>query len=337
MLSLSDRIYPLLQLTRAALVFTAISNSFAELLLRARFSATRSAIDTGGLDPLHFASIVLVSAGLYGFGMTLNDIIDRRRDEQLAADRPLPSGRIGLATAHMIAAACALVALAGGTWYAAMVAEGWKSLALVIWTAVLITFYDAVGKYLVWPGLVTLGLIRLFHAVAPAPQMPLIWHPLLLFNHVTILSTIAYYWEEKRPALTRAHLWAVIGWVGTVNAAIVSLAIWRRTPRFGGVREALWIEPGLIAPAAAVVVFVASGWVIWRLSSAPRQAGRTLMLVGLLWLIVYDAAFVAGYVGLLAGLLVMLLMPLAYLSVRLMRGWGRLLSLSQRPTFRRVE
>ena len=31
--------------------------------------------------------------------------------------------------------------------------------------------------------------------------------------------------------------------------------------------------------------------------SDPRVAGQTLMLYGLLWLIVYDACFVAGYVG----------------------------------------
>ena len=41
--------------------------------------------------------------------------------------------------------------------------------------------------------------------------MPLLWHPLLLLNHVTILSTVAYLWEQKRPALTKLHWWAVSG------------------------------------------------------------------------------------------------------------------------------
>jgi len=43
------------------------------------------------------------------------------------------------------------------------------------------------------------------------------------------------------------------------------------------------------------------------------------MLYGLLWLIVYDAAFVAGYVNLLAAAAILLLLPLAYFSVRMMR------------------
>jgi hypothetical protein len=108
-------------------------------------------------------------------------------------------------------------------------------------------------------------------------------------------------------------------------------------PRLGSVKDALWIEPGLIAPLAAAVVFAAGAWVIRRRAAGPRQAGRTLMLSGLLWLIVYDACFVAGYVGLRAGALMLLMVPLAYLSVRLMRGWGRLVALSQRPEYRRVE
>ena len=52
------------------------------------------------------------------------------------------------------------------------------TLVLAIWTGFLIAFYDLAGKYLVATGLVTLGLIRFFHAVIPAPHVPLLWHPL---------------------------------------------------------------------------------------------------------------------------------------------------------------
>ena len=44
------------------------------------------------------------------------------------------------------------------------------------------------------------------------------WHPLLLLNHVTILSTICYAWEQKRPSLTRIHWWAVLGGLALVDA-----------------------------------------------------------------------------------------------------------------------
>jgi hypothetical protein len=60
------------------------------------------------------------------------------------------------------------------------------------------------------------------------------------------------------------------------------------------------------------------------------------MLFGLLWLIVYDAAFVAGYVSWLAAGLLLLLLPAAYFSVQLMRWWSRLVALSQRPQYQRA-
>jgi heme O synthase-like polyprenyltransferase len=67
--------------------------------------------------------------------MALNDIIDRRRDRQLAAHRPLPSGRIALATAHVICGALFFMAMVAGFIYARKTgATGWMSLVLVVWT-----------------------------------------------------------------------------------------------------------------------------------------------------------------------------------------------------------
>src|SRR3989440_5054273 len=224
---ISQRLLTFLQFTRMALVFTAISNSLCTLLL-----ATRGQVGPEGsvLEALHWDRVILValiSIGLYGYGMALNDIIDRRRDRQLAAHRPLPSGRIALATAHVICAALFLVALVVGFIYARKTgATGWMSLVLLLWTVFLIAFYDFAGKYLVAVGLLTLGLIRFFHAIIPAPELPLLWHPLLLFTHVSILSAVAYWWEEKRPELTAAHWAAVLGGVGMVDILAVSIVWW---------------------------------------------------------------------------------------------------------------
>ena len=103
---IANRLFPILQLTRMALVFTAISNSLCTLLLWTWAKSGQQA------DLLHQVSwqqavlVALISTGLYGFGMSLNDIIDRRRDRLLAAHRPLPSGRIGVTAAHLV---CALL------------------------------------------------------------------------------------------------------------------------------------------------------------------------------------------------------------------------------------
>jgi hypothetical protein len=171
MTSLSARLLSLLQLTRMALVFTAIADTLCALLLRVRMELPAGQAVLTHLDWRQVVAVVGMSVGLYGYGMSLNDIIDRRRDERLAAHRPLPSGRVGIISAHVVCTIMGLIAIAGGLTYMLLgVRSGWVSLVLVVWTALLITFYDVMGKYLVWPGLLTLGLVRFFHAVIPAPQ-----------------------------------------------------------------------------------------------------------------------------------------------------------------------
>ena len=211
------------------------------------------------------------------------------------------------------------------------------TLLLLIWTGLLITFYDFAGKYLVAPGLITLGLIRFFHATIPAPQLPLVWHPLLLLNHVAIVSTVCYHLEQKRPPLTRVHWWSVLGGLAFVDAMCLTFVWWRR----GQLQPATFVEslglsPRLGLALSAVIVFVIVAVLLRRAIADSRTAGQTLMLYGLLWLIVYDAAFVAGHVGYVPALLILLLLPAAYASVQLMRTWSRIVALSQKPTYQRA-
>ena len=274
-------------------------------------------------------SITAVSVGLYGFGMSLNDIIDRRRDRQIAAHRPLPSGRVGVTTAHTICAILGLGAVGGGVIYSSLSGH-WMSLVLVFCAAGLIVFYDLAGKYLVAPGLLALGLIRFLHALVPAPQIPVLWHPLLLLNHVAILSAIAYAWEHKRPTLTRIHWWVVLGGLAIIDALVVALVLKRH-----GI-DGLRLTPWLALPGGAVVGFMCVGSWIWRHRAKRREAGQKLMLYGLLWLIVYDACFVFAYAGWFPGLLMLMFLPVAYFSVQLMRSWATVVAISQRPEFKRA-
>lgn len=339
MTALSQRLLPVLQLTRMALVFTALADSGCEMLL---WAARRGQLSGQSLwhqlQATQCIALAIVSIGLYGFGMSLNDIIDQRRDRQISPGRPLPSGRIGVGTAHVVCALLILWALAAGEIYSDVVTNAHLSLILVFFTAGLITFYDFAGKYLVPLGLLSLGLIRFFHATIAAPSLPVLWHPLLLMNHVTIISTVAYHWEQKRPALRPAHWWSVMLGLLGLNLLAVGLVLWRRSHVPGqSVAQMLSISPALAGPAAAAAAFVVLAIWIYRHSANPRDAGQGLMLSGLLWLIVYDATFVIGYAGLTAGLLVLLLLPVAYASVVVMRWWSKLILLSQRPTFKRVE
>ena len=331
----SQRILTLLQLTRMALVFTAIADSAAEVLMRAAKAgemANRSYLDE--LDLKCLAAMAITSVGLYGFGMSLNDIIDRRRDSRLAADRPLPSGRVRLVTAHTICAGLALMAICGGAAYAHWTEPtGMMSLMLMAVTGMVITFYDFAGKYLVALGLLSLGVIRLLHATVAAPQLPVVWHPLLLLDHVALLSAVGYHWEQKRPPLEATHWWTVIGGLVGINLLFIAWKLGDQTLR---VQAALELRTALLLPTAAIVVFLGIGFAIRKRNPVSREAGQKLMLYGLLWLIVYDAAFVAGYVSWAAGLALLALLPIAWWSVKFMRAWSRLVALSQRPTFQRA-
>jgi 4-hydroxybenzoate polyprenyltransferase len=336
--SLSHRLLPILQLTRMALVFTAISNSLCTLLIWTQWQtgSWRTLLS----EPERILAVVMISAGLYGFGMSLNDIIDRRRDAQIAAHRPLPSGRVGVITAHVICILLGLMALVAGAYYAHVTVGGWRSLALVILTGLLIAFYDFAGKYLVAMGLVSLGLIRFAHACIPAPQLTMLWHPLLLLNHVAIISAVAYRWEEKRPALGRIHWWGVAAGLGLLDLVLVGLVWWTRRSRLGadaGLAEILRLDRALLLPAGLAIMFVGLAILLRLRCSSPRVAGQSLMLYGLLWLILYDAAFVAMYVAPLPAGALLVLLPVAYLSVQAMRWWSKFLSLSQRPSFKRAE
>jgi 4-hydroxybenzoate polyprenyltransferase len=334
---LSQRILTLLQLTRMALVFTAISNGACEVLLRsALVPGDKPYVDN--LDPRALAAMAAISIGLYGFGMSLNDIIDRRRDSRIAAHRPLPSGRIRLSTAHGICACLALLAGWGGAAYEHWVHDmGSISFGLVIITCALITFYDFAGKYLVAAGLISLGLIRFLQASIAAPMLPVIWHPLLLLDHVTILSTVAYQWEQKRPSLTRRHWRTVLGGLAMINLVVIALFGWHVGDKtLAGLLYGLNVNRSLIPVAITIPAFVAIAWRVRRTNAVAADAGQKLMLYGLLWLIVYDSAFVAGYVSWAAAGILLCLLPIAWWSVQLMRWWSKVYSLSQKPVFQRA-
>ena len=339
---LSKRLLGVLQLTRMALVFTAIADSFCSLILLANsYHGGVPADPDQFLTPGRYICVAAMSIGLYGFGMSLNDIIDRRRDRQIAAHRPLPSGRVGVITAHVICAALMLGALGAAAVYWSLGGD-WRSLAYIAVAVALIWFYDVAGKYLVALGLLTLGLIRFFHCLVPSPTIPVLWHPLLLFNHVVILSTVAYRWEQKRPTLSNVHIGIIAAGLAIVDSmAIITLGTLRGGPEgdilvaFQTDESMMW-RNSLLVPIGAVVAFFLVGiWIRWR-TPGLRDAGQKLMLYGLLWLTVYDACFVFAYVGWWEGLLMLLFFPAAWMSVQLMRWWSKIVSLSQTPTFKRV-
>ncbi|MDB5298099.1 MAG: polyprenyltransferase [Phycisphaerales bacterium] len=338
----SHRLLTLLQLTRMALVFTAIADGWCALALWEAWD--RPGAGAADLwDPWRALAVGGVAVGLYGFGMSLNDLIDRRRDAQISPARPLPSGRVSVGAATGVCGLLLALSLGAAAVFEFVGGGRSPAVALTAVTLGLIWFYDAAGKYLVGPGLVTLGLVRFVHALVPSLEIhpavppaawhPLLWHPLWLLNHVTILSTVCYGWEQKRPALNAKH-WGCV--LLTLLAIDGTAAWWIGTRGHGSAAENLRLDWRLAGPALASLAFVAVALRVKRRAPTSREAGQATMLYGLLWLIAYDAIFAGLYARPAAGVGLFLLLPIAYGSVRAMRAWSKLLAASQRPEFKRA-
>jgi hypothetical protein len=125
----------------------------------------------------------------------------------------------------------------------------------------------------------------------------------------------------------------VFGALAAIDVAAILLA---GRPGSGRFLANLDLRPGLLLPVLASVAYVAIAWRLRRTSATSREAGQKAMLYGLLWLIVYDACFVAGYVHWLPALALAMLLPVAYAAVQLMRWWSKLAAVSHRPAFKRA-
>lgn len=324
------RLLALLQLTRAALAFTAIADAWTVLLLR----MPEERVPRTGLMIGKMLVMAVVSFGLYAFGMTLNDLLDARRDRIFAPRRPIPSGRIQprwavvtalvlLMAAFMAAAFMTPLNLVGRRpWL-----PGWHELTAVdfipfpfffaLATAALIVFYDATSKYLGGLGLVTLGAIRALHCLIGNPKTPVLFLSMFLLTHVIVVSTIAYRLENKRPRLRRRDLLIVVaGVVIGDGAAILYMFI-----RGSLIAENMTM---LIGPGIAAMVYAlwAVG-VMRRRRLSPRQKGERLMLMGLFWLFIYDATILASNGQFLAALAITLLLLCAVFSFFGIRAMNR--------------
>jgi 4-hydroxybenzoate polyprenyltransferase len=329
------RLLALLQLTRAALAFTAIADAWAVLLLRSSGDPPFPMADAIG----RMIAIAIASFGLYAFGMTLNDLLDARRDRVFAPRRPIPSGRIGHRSAIIIAFLLLMMALLGAalivplTLYVQRANLHWTdfipySLILAVATAGLIVFYDATSKYLGGIGLLTLGFIRAFHCLIGHPRTQVVFLSMILLTHVVIISTLAYKLENKRPRLKwRDYLLVIAGLVVGNGGAFLYMFL-----RHALIPENLTM---LLGPAIAAVVYIA--WItriLLNKNLAPRQKGERIMLLGLFWLFVYDASILLANGQFLAGLAITLLLLCAICSFFGIRFLSRMSS-HQKLDYRR--
>ena len=308
MAGLWDRhIQPALQLMRWKLAITAIADGQAALVL-SRWSANDHGNTAQAIwDVASAVPVLMMSLGLYAGGMILNDLVDQNRDRFLEPDKPLPSGRISPLTGNILCGLAFAVGITGGVWTAFNSGYTAISLFFLFWTIALILFYNFVGKFLGASGVLSLGLIRFFHAATAQPHLTIFAHPLLLLNHVTILSAVCYVLEGKRPRLTQLHRWTIGGGLVLLDVFLIGGVLLATVLRHHGHRLAamLGLHVAIIWPLLLAGVFAALAYRMLRrlplfagqvpareVVAGRHRAGRKLMFLGLLWLVIYDAAFI---------------------------------------------
>ncbi len=303
----------LLAVTRLALVFAGVADVWVIVLLTTAGGSGEVGTEALNGLPLWLALLLAtgLTVGLHVFGTTLNDVLDVRHDRLFQPDRPIAAGRFSVAGAIVLALGALLLALV------CAVPFGPTATVVCLICCGGILFFDAVGKHFPGTGPLMLGLIRAGAMFIVNPNLAFCWPIWLTMTHIVGITAAAYVLERKRPKLTGLHLgtlvggWAfwslvLMGWMLYQNGLSLPDAAW------------VWVGPVLAAGAFALLASMR----LPKIGSG-RAAGRALMRMGWLWLIVYGAAwmFSAGWWG--RGLLVAALLPLALVVMRITQALNR--------------
>jgi 4-hydroxybenzoate polyprenyltransferase len=245
-----------LKLFRLPFVFTAIADSAAGYLIASKTAP----------QPRVLGLLALASAGLYAFGMAMNDVADRSRDKTLAPGRPLPSGRITLRGA---VTASFLVVAAGGVAIKLLEPKPGPTQALFAAAFVAIMIYDFAIK--IPP---VMGAIRFFNllmgvAAAGVSGAWILGLPSLVYgSSLTFVSTLEDREGRKGPR------W--IGVAGMIGAALAPAVVGR--------------------PLAFVPAGLLAAWLVKRALAEPDKKNVMLLVRdGVAGFILLDAALLASF------------------------------------------
>jgi 4-hydroxybenzoate polyprenyltransferase len=301
-----------LRLIRASGLFTIASNTMAAILVCAAGEDLRplwllKRLQTNGWEIFW---VPVASFCLYASGMLWNDLNDIDRDRVLNPRRPLPSGRVGLATAYVVGVLLSIGALAAG--YMAEGRTGFYAAGVVLTLAML---YDFAAKDVPYVGSLMMGLVRASHAVfvllllgqdyfkmallvshSPGSKSMLLCYPLILGLYIFGLTLVSELESRK------AHRWELL-----VGGSVVLLAIALAVVR---VATAPWILPlerwGAAGPVAVTLALavpvVILGWLLvlvgrpylQALSSGRQALVGATVFAGLAGIILLDALVAAS-------------------------------------------
>lgn len=192
--------------------------------------------------------ILLSGMLLYLAGMVFNDVADAERDQRIAPDRPIPSGKVGLgaaAAAGLVLSVCALLASSMAGTRAGLMAGVVLSLILL---------YDFGLKQLPWLGSLVMGLIRSAHA---------------LFALLALGSHPGCYFDRSWEPLLRSvglllgpEPWSILLYPGLLGLYIFGLTLASELEHRSSRRVELVIAGLLVLGSQALALFLVlrAGW-----------------------------------------------------------------------------
>lgn len=263
MRTLLRRLAPTLHLTRITTAFGAVAAAWFVVLW------TCACPDEPGTPSfrelprwLLLLGATVNALGLFGFTVALNDVLDRRRDQILHPDRPLPSGRLSLESAVSLVVLTLATAVLGAT------PLGTLAVLVTLLVAGAALFFNAAGKYVPAVGLVVLGLIHAGQMATPNLNLRFVLPVWLVMTHALIVGGAAHTLGQKTPVISsRAKALAILGWCFW-SGVMLSVG-WFRCRSDGGLFPN-WVNPRVYAAPLALSAALAA-IIAWRVKSHGRS------------------------------------------------------------------
>lgn len=245
--------------------------------------------------------LVLATVGLYGGGVVFNDVFDADLDRQERPERPIPSAQVTVQQAVTLG----LGLLLAGILCAFMVSVTSGVLATAV--ALLAVLYDKYGKHHTWLGPLNMGACRggnlllgiSFSLLALQQYWWLALIPVVFISDITLTSQGEVTGRNRRAIQLALGLdWIVLGAFVALHFftrfnlmdALLFLVLWTWMNTGSKLKAIRQNEPALIMRAVKM---------------------------GVLSLIPLNAALSAGFSGILAGLIVLCLLPVSLGLARL--------------------
>lgn len=272
-----------LQLVRLPAVFSAVADVLLGFLL-----VHESLLIDG--CPLPVTLLATASVGLYLSGMAFNDVFDRAVDARERPQRPIPSGRVSLKSAILLATVLMLGGLAAAGF------AGLPSLMVAGLIAVAVLAYDGLLKATPL-GPVAMGLCRALNVLLGASAVAdfqAVWtHPqvTLAASYGVSIAGLTWFARHEAGESSRGQL---LGATAVINAGLIALAVLALNTEHG--------IGGRVPAVNLVVMWLAVAAVVnrglWAAVSQPSPANvQRAVRTMLQWLVVLDAVLIYAASG----------------------------------------